>query len=299
MKTHRHILLILGIATLVALSACTVRHPGTWLALLVFYGPTFIPPFILLSIRKRNRVADIMQRVLLIVPLGIALGCWLMCMAPTGNPDGELMGWALLTTAWSVILTPICVIPLLLKNKPLIPPMNPLSFRRTTPLDLPALRHLYNEVIDGMDGAASHAQWHRGGYPTDAFLQTKAALGELWVAEQNGTMVAAMVLNDECNPGYAQADWQVSCEPHEVMAIHTLGVSPRVQGQGVGKAMVQQALTVAREKGCKCMRLDVIDTNPAAGKFYAKLGFQFLGRYRLDYPGAVCTDFDLYEKKVD
>lgn len=173
--------------------------------------------------------------------------------------------------------------------------MTTLNFRRSTPCDLPALRNLYDEIIDAMDLSSSHAQWHRGGYPTDDFLQTKAALGELWVAEQEQSIVAAMILNAEYNPGYAQAQWQVKCEPHEVMAIHTLGVSPRVQGQGVGKAMVRQAIDVARKKGCKSVRLDVIDTNPAAGRFYARLGFIFHGRFELDYPGAVCTNFDLYE----
>lgn len=174
--------------------------------------------------------------------------------------------------------------------------MPTLTFRQATTSDLPALRSLYNDIIDAMDASTSHAQWHRGGYPTDDFLSGRAAIGELWVAEIGSDMVAAMVLNAECNPGYAQANWQIDCKPHEIMAIHTLGVSPRVQGQGVGKAMVQQAITLARQQGCKSMRLDVIDTNPDAGSFYAKLGFSFLGRFELDYPGAVCTDFDLYEK---
>ena len=295
MTGSKKILFLCAIATLAALIVCAIHHKGTWLALLTFYGPALIPSFILLAIPKRNRLATIMQQVLLIVPLGITLGCWLMVLAPTGNPDGALMGWAILTAGWSMLLTPICAIPLLLKNSPLLPAMNLLSFRKATPLDLPALRCLYDDIIDAMDGASSHAQWRRGGYPTNAFLQTKAAVGELWVAEKNGAMVAAMVLNAECNPGYSQANWQIACEPHEVMAIHTLGVSPRVQGQGVGKAMVQQAIAIARRQGCKSMRLDVIDTNPAAGDFYTRLGFTNHGRYLLDYPGAVCTHFDLYE----
>lgn len=173
--------------------------------------------------------------------------------------------------------------------------MNSLLFRQATTDDAPALRHLYNEIIDGMDGAASHAQWKRGGYPTDAFLTEKAAIGELWVAEKGSEMVAAMVLNSECNPGYAQATWQVECEPDEVMAIHTLGVSPKVQGQGVGKAMVLKAVEIAKEKACKSMRLDVIDTNPAACVFYERIGFKRLGDFVLDYPGAVCTTFTLCE----
>lgn len=297
MTKHHKALILCAITTLTAIITCALRHEGSWLALLTFYAPAYLLPFILLAFRKHGRLAYRMQKVLLIVPAGIALGCWLMCLAPTGNPDGEMMGWALLTAAWSVFLSPICVIPLCLTSTPSLPPtpMQALHFRQATPLDLPTLRRMYDEIIDAMDKSSSHAQWQRGGYPTDAFLQAKAALGELWVAEQHGSMVAGMVLNAECNPGYTQANWQVDCKPHEVLAIHTLGVCPGVQGQGVGKAMVQQAISIARKRHCKSMRLDVIDTNPAAGKFYSRLGFRFLGRYRLDYPGAVCTDFDLYE----
>lgn len=277
--------------TLTAFAWGIFRHGAD----ILFYLTVLPPPFILLHIPNQNRAATIMQHCLLISPIGIAIGSLLACNAPTGNPDGEVMGLLLLTSAYALLTTPLCVIPLLLKKQPTLPPMNNLNFRQATPFNLPALRLLYNEIIDAMDGAASHAQWKRGGYPTDDFLQTKAALGELWVMEKNAEIIAAMVLNNECNPGYAQAEWLINCSPSEVMAIHTLGVSPRVQGQGIGKAMVQQAIEVARKQGCKCMRLDVIDTNPAAGDFYAAIGFSFRGRYELDYPGAVCTNFDLYE----
>lgn len=277
--------------TLAAFTCAIFRHGPA----VIIYLPALIMPFILLHIPRQNRVAAIVQLCLLIIPAGIALGSMNMCGAPPEQPDGKVFGWLVLTAAWGIFTTPFCCIPLLFKDKPELPPMNSLTFRRATPLDLPALRTLYNEIIDAMDGAPSHAQWKRGGYPTDAFLQTKAAIGELWVAEKAGVMAGAMVLNSECNPGYAQADWRVECEPHEVMAIHTLGVSPRMQGQGVGKAMVQYAITYARRQGCKSVRLDVIDTNPAACEFYTRMGFINHGQYLLDYPGAVCTHFTLCE----
>ena len=289
-------LLLCGLFALALTIGSICRHG--WVVL--FYLQTIIAPFVLLAIPKRNVTATRLQCGMLVFPAGAALGCLLICNSPTGCPDGEVMGWLILTALWGLFSLPFCCIPLFFNDNPPHPQMNTLHFRQATPLDLPALRSLYDEIIDAMDNnPASHAQWKRGGYPTDAFLQAKAAIGELWVAEKEKSMVAAMVLNAECNPGYSQAQWQVNCQPHEVMAIHTLGVSPRVQGQGVGKAMVQQALRIAREQKCKCMRLDVIDTNPAAGKFYSRLGFTFLGRFELDYPGAVCTNFDLYEKKVE
>lgn len=298
-KLFTFVLYFCAIITVAASIGTAVRHSPVFL---VFYLPLIVLPLILLFISLFLTRINILHLILLIAPLGSALGCILICNSPTNNADGEVMGYSFLSAFWGIICTPFCLIPFIIsafsykRNHPPIPTtMNPLTFRRATPFDLTALRHLYDEIIDGMEGAASHAQWKRGGYPTDSFLQTKAALGELWVAEKNGDMVAAMVLNSECNPGYAQATWQVDCHPEEVMAIHTLGVSPRVQGEGVGRAMVHKAIDIARKQGCKSIRLDVIDTNPAACIFYEKLGFRRLGDFVLDYPGAVCTTFTLCE----
>lgn len=175
--------------------------------------------------------------------------------------------------------------------------MNQPSIRLASATDFSALRRLYNDIIIRMDANRhlSHAQWSLGGYPTDAFLKAKIADGELWLAEDSSGILGAMVLNNECNPGYAQAAWHTDCEPQEVLAIHTLGVSPNAQGKGIGKALVHKCIELSRERVYKSIRLDVIDTNPAAGEFYSRLGFTPMGRFRLDYPGAVCTDFDLYE----
>lgn len=293
------VLYLCAIITVAAAIGISVRHSPVFL---VFYLPLIVLPLILLFISRFFTRVNILHIILLIAPLGSTLGCLLVWDSPTYNADGEVIGYSFLTAFWGLACTPFCLIPFIIsafsnkRNLPAMPvTMNPLTFRRATPFDLTTLRRLYDEIIDGMEGAPSHAQWKRGGYPTDSFLQTRAALGELWVAEKNGNMVAAMVLNSECNPGYAQAKWQIDCRPDEVMSIHTLGVSPRVQGEGVGRAMVLKAIDIARKQGCKSMRLDVIDTNPAACIFYEKLGFKMLGDFVLDYPGAVCTTFTLCE----
>ena len=159
---------------------------------------------------------------------------------------------------------------------------------------MPQLRLLYDAIIDAMDASRWHARWRKDGYPSDADFAAAARAGELWLCLVEGQLAAAMVLNHEFNAGYAQAPWAVHCAAHEVLCIHTLGVSPRMQRRGVASAMVSQAAAVARAKGCKCLRLDVIEGNQPADLLYQRLGFEFRGAYELKYD-SVCAEFNLYE----
>ena len=45
------------------------------------------------------------------------------------------------------------------------------------------------------------------------------------------------------------------------------------RGEGLGTALVEAALDVARERGCKRVELDVSDDNPRARALYERLGF--------------------------
>lgn len=161
--------------------------------------------------------------------------------------------------------------------------------------DIEQLRLLYDEIIDAMDASRWHAQWRKDGYPSREDLLAKAIAAELWVCEYSGELAAAMVLNHSYNPGYSQAPWQVECGEDEVLCIHTLGVSPRFQRCGIASAMVHQAIAIARASSCKCLRLDVINTNRPADLLYLRLGFCCRGAFTLNYEGAVCTQFNLYE----
>lgn len=167
-------------------------------------------------------------------------------------------------------------------------------FRKARAGDAAALRVLYNEIIEAMDASSSHAQWRKDGYPTDADLAAATAAGELYLAWCGTELAGAMVLNHAYNPGYDTVAWGVRCSPQQVLCIHTLGVSPRCQRQGVATSMVQYAIKVARSSACKCLRLDVIETNRAADLFYLRQGFELRATCRLKYD-SVCAEFNLYE----
>lgn len=169
-----------------------------------------------------------------------------------------------------------------------------LSIRLATQHDLQGLRLLYNDIIDAMDASQWHAQWRKDGYPTDAELANAIRRGELHVALIDSTIVAAMVLNHAFNEGYRAVLWQISCSDEEILCIHTLGVSPRIQRCGIASTMLEYAAQAARSKGCRCIRLDVIENNRPADMLYTRHGFSFRGTHHLHYD-SVSAAFNMYE----
>lgn len=56
--------------------------------------------------------------------------------------------------------------------------------------------------------------------------------------------------------------------------IQTIGVLPRFEGQGIGRAMLTELLREARRRGADNVMLEVRADNPRAQDLYARYGFQ-------------------------
>ena len=52
------------------------------------------------------------------------------------------------------------------------------------------------------------------------------------------------------------------------------------RGRGVGKALLCQVAEIARQEGHHTIRLDVLDWNESAIKFYKSLGAEYLQQWR-------------------
>ncbi|MFE1200853.1 GNAT family N-acetyltransferase [Streptomyces sp. NPDC058762] len=52
-----------------------------------------------------------------------------------------------------------------------------------------------------------------------------------------------------------------------------IAVDPDMRGRGVGSLLIEEVAAVAAERGCREIRLDVIDTNPRARSLYERRGF--------------------------
>jgi ribosomal protein S18 acetylase RimI-like enzyme len=52
-----------------------------------------------------------------------------------------------------------------------------------------------------------------------------------------------------------------------------ISVSPRLRSQGVGSMLLRHVVAFGQTQGHTSVRLDVVDTNPAARRLYERLGF--------------------------
>lgn len=168
------------------------------------------------------------------------------------------------------------------------------TIRLASEAEAATLLTMYHEMIDQMGPDTWHTQWRKGVYPTEADFVTAARKGELYVAELNAQLAAAVVMNHHCHPEYAAVNWQVQCPPHQVGCIHTLGVSVQARHCGVATALMRYVAAAAQSKGCKCLRLDLIETARPIAPFYRSLGFCFRETRYIEYD-SVCANFDMYE----
>lgn len=56
--------------------------------------------------------------------------------------------------------------------------------------------------------------------------------------------------------------------------IENIHVRKHAQGQGIGTWMIEKAILIAKEKGCKIVQLTTNTKRPRAKAFYDKLGFK-------------------------
>lgn len=72
-----------------------------------------------------------------------------------------------------------------------------------------------------------------------------------YIGLEEGSIIAAMVLNHQYNEGYKKFNWQTKASEHEITVIHALGVLPEYSGKGYAKEMVKkrfkQLRTIARK----------------------------------------------------
>jgi [ribosomal protein S18]-alanine N-acetyltransferase len=87
--------------------------------------------------------------------------------------------------------------------------------------------------------------------------------------EQNHLSTYLVVEDGERVAGYCGV-WLVVDEAH----ITNVAVLPDYRGQGLGEALMQRIMKIAKEVGARVMTLEVRVSNKAAQGLYRKMGFQ-------------------------
>lgn len=141
-----------------------------------------------------------------------------------------------------------------------------MNLRTASASDLPKLREIYAEIViemlkNGVDLWNEH-------YPYEWFPEDIAA-ERLWLLCDEEKIAAAFALDSFTDTG--DVTWQQPDSP--AMVLMRLGVDPAYQRMGLGARCVELAKNMARERGCKYLRLFVVDCNKPAEQFYIKCGF--------------------------
>ena len=177
-----------------------------------------------------------------------------------------------------------------------------LSFRRAEPADLEAAQAVYGQIIDHLAATADFPHWHTENHPTPHQVEQWVRAGDLYLAvsQDSGTgaeRVAGVVVLDHAAPeAYRTAPWAIEARPEQVLVVHVLGVAPDFLRQGVARYLVDASLDVARQQGCRTVRLDAYVENTPARELYASHGFTDLGVHTVRYEGTDLNRFHLFER---
>ena len=166
-----------------------------------------------------------------------------------------------------------------------------MRLRKAGPQDVPAAMAVVRRVVPLMQ-ADGNRQWDDQ-YPNAGVFQRDVELGQLWVAEVEGSIAGIAAFTEEQEPEYAEVGWDIA---ERAMVVHRLAVDPAFRGRGLAAVLMKQADAVAAERGIQVLRVDTNVVNEATQRLFPKLGYVFAGEIGLSFrPG---LRFRCYEKRL-
>lgn len=152
-----------------------------------------------------------------------------------------------------------------------------MDIRKAMLADLDEIEAIYEDAHTQEELGLATTGWERGVYPVRATAEAAIEVGSMFVAVEAGEIVASAKIDQNQVPEYANANWQVDAPAEKVMVLHTLVVSSKAKGKGVGTAMVKFYEYYALKHECPHLRMDTNEINKVARAMYQKLGYAEAG----------------------
>ena len=173
-----------------------------------------------------------------------------------------------------------------------------MKFLQATEKDLENTLNFYNELIDELDKGINYPDWTRDVYPNMEYLKEVQSKGELYLLQDDETIIGSTVLNSNSIPDYDSVDWSIELPKDQVLLLHTFGIKQDLRNTGIGSKFLEIIEDFARDNNYKAIRMDTIYGNSPAIKFYQKNGYTNLGQYELHYDETPETRFFMFEKNL-
>ena len=149
-----------------------------------------------------------------------------------------------------------------------------MEIRRATQDDIASIEKIYEAIHDEEEKGRAAIGWIRNTYPTRKTAEDGLARRDLFVMEDEHTIVAAAVINQIPVEEYRYAAWKHRAKDAEVMVLHVLVVDPRRKGKGYGRTFVAFYESYAKKHHCVELRMDTNVRNAKARALYQKLGYE-------------------------
>ena len=173
-----------------------------------------------------------------------------------------------------------------------------MNIRKAKVDDIDAVTMIYDKIHTAEEKGETVIGWERGIYPERDTALAALDRDDLFVVEENKTIVGTGILNQIQVDVYAQGKWEYDADPSEVMVMHTLVIDPDLKGRGYGTAYVLFYEEYARSNGCGYLRIDTNEKNIAARRLYKRLGYKEIGIVNCVFNGLEDVNLVLIEKKI-
>lgn len=170
--------------------------------------------------------------------------------------------------------------------------------RQASNSDLDGIEIGYHEHFEYEKLHGAYTVFREGIYPTRRDAEKALKNKALYVYEENGIVLGSIILDGQQPDEYKNIDWPSQAPDEKVKVIHLLMVRPGIKGKGIGSALVNDAIEIAKQNSCKAVRLDTGSQNVPAATLYRKLGFQLVATSVMKVGGMIHHNEHLFLERV-
>jgi GNAT superfamily N-acetyltransferase len=154
-----------------------------------------------------------------------------------------------------------------------------LTFSLATPAEVPDLAALH--IATAADLTLRYGHGFCSSPTTERGALNGLRYARVIVARQGETIVGTLRLANE-EPWAIDVTYFTPVK--KAIYLTGMAVTPKLQRQGIGRQLLEQAVAQARTWPADAIRLDALDADAGAGPFYARCGFRETARviYRKD-----------------
>ena len=124
------------------------------------------------------------------------------------------------------------------------------KIRLATQSDIEAVTDIYDRIHKMEAEGKVRIGWVPTIYPVQATAEEALQRNDLFVYEQEGTIMASAIINRTQVPVYSTGQWSFPAADNEVMVLHTLTVNPTCGRRGIGRKFVAFYEDYALREGC-------------------------------------------------